>query len=80
MVNWLKSKDAYSLHHQTCKPKKHSRVVVKGIESQCDVDLMDVGSLAKKNDGVKFLLVVIDVFSKYLFVRPLKDKKRSKPH
>ena len=35
---------------------------------------MDVRSLSKKNDGVKFLLVAIDVFSKYLFVRPLKMK------
>ena len=33
---------------------------------------MDVGSLAKKNDGIKFLLVAIDVFSKSLVVGPLK--------
>ena len=64
MVEWLKSKDAYNLHHQMRNPKRCSRVVVKGIDSQWDVDLMDVGSLAKKNDGVKFLLVVIDIFSK----------------
>ena len=28
----------------------------------------------KKNDRVKFLIVAINVFSKYLFVRPLKTK------
>ena len=48
--------------------------MVEGIDSQWDIDLMDVGSLAKKNDGIKFLLVAIDVFSKSLFVRPLKTK------
>ena len=74
VATWLKNKDAYSLHRQSRKPKRHSRVVVEGIDSQWDVDLMDVGSLAKKNDGIKFLLVAIDVFSKYLFVRPLKNK------
>ena len=74
VVDWLKSKDAYSLHRQTRKPKRRSRVVVEGIDSQWDIDLMDVASLAKKNDGVKFLLVAINVFSKYLFVRPLKTK------
>ena len=49
-------------------------MVVEGIDSQWDIDLMDVGSLAKKNDGIKFLLIVIDVFSKYLFVRALSSK------
>ena len=48
--------------------------MVEGIDSQWDIDLMDVGSLAKKNDRVKFLLVAINVFSKYLFVRHLKTK------
>ena len=36
--------------------------------------LANVIRLGKKNDRVKFLLVAIDVFSKYLFVRPLKTK------
>ena len=62
VATWLKNKDAYSLHRQSRKPKRRSRVVVEGIDSQWDVDLMDVGSLAKKNDGIKFLLVAIDVF------------------
>ena len=46
------------------KPKKCSRVLIEGIDGQWDIDLMDVGSLSKNNDGVKFLLVAIDVFSK----------------
>ena len=74
VVNWLKDREAYSLHEQARKPKKRSRVVIEGIDGQWDIDLMDVGSLSKKNDGVKFLLVAIDVFSKYLFARPLKTK------
>ena len=74
VATWLKNKDAYSLHRQSRKPKRRSRVVVEGIDSQWDIDLMDVGSLTKKNDGIKFLLVAIDIFSKYLFVRPLKNK------
>ena len=30
--------------------------------------------MAKENDGVNYLLVVIDVFSKFLWVRPMKNK------
>ena len=32
-------------------------------------------SLSKKNKGIKYLLRVIDLYSKYAFVIPLKDKK-----
>ena len=30
---------------------------------------------SKWNDGVKYLLMVIDVFGKYVWIKPLKDKK-----
>ena len=39
------------------------------------VDLADMESLSKKDKGIKYLLCVIDLFSKYSFVVPLKDKK-----
>ena len=32
-------------------------------------------SLSKKNKGMKYLLCTIDMYSKYVFVIPLKDKK-----
>ena len=38
-------------------------------------DLADMQSLSKKNKGIKYLLDAIDLFSKYAFVVPLKDKK-----
>ena len=39
------------------------------------VDLADLQSLSRKNKGIKYLLCVIDLYSKYAFVIPLKDKK-----
>ena len=39
------------------------------------VDLADMQSLSRKNKGIKYLLCAIDLFSKYAFVIPLKDKK-----
>ena len=32
-------------------------------------------SLSRKNKGIKYLLCAIDLYSKYTFVIPLKDKK-----
>ena len=39
------------------------------------VDLADMQSLSRKNKGIKYLLCAIDLYSKYAFVVPLKDKK-----
>ena len=39
------------------------------------VDLADMQLLSKCNKGIRFLLCVIDIFSKYAWVVPLKDKK-----
>ena len=41
------------------------------------VDLADMQSLSKYNKGIKYLLCVIDLFSKYAWVIPIKDKKGS---
>ena len=39
------------------------------------VDLADMQLLSKFNKGIKYLLCAIDIFSKYAFAVPLKDKK-----
>ena len=38
------------------------------------VDLADMQSLSKYNKGIKYLLCAIDLFSKYAWVIPIKDK------
>ena len=39
------------------------------------VDLADIQSLSKYKKGIKYLLCAIDLFSKYAWVVPVKDKK-----
>ena len=39
------------------------------------VDLADMQSISRKNKGIKYLLCATDLYSKYAFVIPLKDKK-----
>ena len=38
-------------------------------------DLADIQLISKFNKGFRFLLCVIDIFGKYAWVVPLKDKK-----
>ena len=40
-----------------------------------EVDLADMQSLSKYNKEIKYLLCVIDLFNKYVWVIPIKDKK-----
>ena len=44
------------------------------LDSLWEADLAFVQDVAKENDGVNYLLVVIDVLSKYLWVRLMKNK------
>ena len=39
------------------------------------VDLADIQLISKINKGIRFLLRVIDIFSKYAWPIPLKNKK-----
>ena len=49
--------------------------MVSGIDKIWAADLADMGALSKENEGVNFLLLVIDTFSKYGWIVPLKNKK-----
>ena len=63
--------------HKTV-PKKFKRAkTVAGFEMQLQGDLVDVSSLSKDNSNVRFLLTVIDVFSRKAFVEPLLRKTAS---
>ena len=71
---WLMKQDAYTLHKPMRRHFKRNRVIVGGIDQQWQMDLADIQSMQKFNDGYRYLLVCIDVFSKYTWVVPLKDK------
>ena len=71
---WLMKQDTYTLHKPMRRHFKQNRVIVGGIDQQWQMDLADMQSMQKFNDGYRYLLVCIDVFSKYAWVIPLKDK------
>ena len=71
---WLNGVDAYSVQKQARHKFKTAQVRVTSIDSQFEADLTYVGNIAKENDNIKYLLFVLDVFSRYLWVLPLVDK------
>ena len=50
------------------------RVNVNGINEIWAADLIDMQAFSKQNKGLKYLLTIIDVFSKFVWVAPVKQK------
>ena len=64
----------YTLH----KPRRQHfptlPVMVFGIDEQWAADLIEVIKIAKSNRGYRYLLTVLEVFSKYAWMEPVKTK------
>ena len=60
------------------KPVRHKfvkrRVEVRGINDIWAADLVDMQAFSRFNKGIKYLLMVIDIFTKYGWIVPLKTK------
>lgn len=72
--SWLMTQDAYTLHKPIRTKFKRRKVLALGIGDLMQCDLVDMAKVAKYNNGVKYLLTAIDVFSKYAHAIPLKSK------
>ena len=63
------------LHKPVIKKFNKRKVYSQFKDNIWGVDLADMRSLSRKNKSIKYLLCAIDLYSKYAFVIPLKDKK-----
>ena len=72
---YLKGQDSYTLHGNIRRKYLKTPVYVSKPGELLSADLGDFQSLKEHNDGVKYLLVVIDCFSRKLHVSALYDKK-----
>ena len=66
---------AEELHKPITRNFRKRRVISYGIDKIWAADLVEIQKFSKWNHGIKYLLMVIDVFSKYGWIKPLKDKK-----
>ena len=77
-INRIKSSSsilADELHKPIIKKFEKRKVYSQFKDNIWGVDLADMQSLSRKNKAIKYLLCAIDLYSKYTFVIPLKDKK-----
>ena len=51
---------------------------MNSIDEIWDADLIDMQAFSNDNNGIKYLLTVIDIFSKFVWIVPLKRKTELK--
>ena len=66
---------AEELHKPITRNFRKRGVISYGVDKIWTADLVEIQKYSKWNNGIKYLLTVIDVFSKYGWIEPLKDKK-----
>lgn len=74
---WLSNQPTYSLH----KPVRHNFPTrayrCNGLDDIWQMDLLEMIPYSRVNKGFKYILTVIDIFSKYAFAIPLLNKSGS---
>ena len=66
-IDWWSNELADELH-------KPIRVFTSGVDAIWAADLVEMQSFSRSNKGFKYILMIIDVFSKYGWAVPLKSK------
>ena len=72
---FLSGDATYTLHKPARIRYTTNKTKAKAVDHVWQADLTDLSNIAVYNDNIKFLLFVIDVYSRYLFITPLKNKK-----
>lgn len=70
----LEKVDGYTLHREYKQPRIYNPYYVHERREEMQADLIDVSQIAEQNDGVRFLLVIIDIFTKFTWAIPIKTK------
>ena len=68
---WLSNQPVYSIFKQPRRKFHRARVIVSEHDRQWDCDCLHMDFQKKYNSGYGYILVCIDIFTRYLFTRPL---------
>ena len=71
----LESSHTYSLFKQTFRPKQFNPYYLYRRRELVQTDLIDVRALSEHNSGVKYILVLIDCFTKKLWAKTMLTKR-----
>ena len=71
---WLEGVNAYTIHKHPKLPKPRNPTYAYYKRYQFQIDLIELGKFSFVNNEFKYLLSAIDIFTRFAFVEPLKNK------
>ncbi len=74
-MKFLQNQETYQLHRAVYKQKVVKPILTSGPREIFHVDLIDMSSLEYWNNRYHWILTVIDLFSKFAWAIPLKNKQ-----
>lgn len=72
--DWLRGQLAYTLHHPARRRWTRNKIIVEEKDEQWEADLVDMQEFSRFNSGYKYIITLVDVFSKYAYAIPIKSK------
>ena len=74
---WLRSQPTYTLHKTRKKRFPMSRYFVRKPNLQFQADLVDYSKFSSHNEGYKYMLMIMDLFTRQAWAFPLRTKSGS---
>lgn len=71
---FLQAESSYSLHKPIKKPHTYRKTISFHKNDLWQIDLLDLQKFSIENQGFRYLCVIIDCFTRYVWVKPLKNK------
>lgn len=72
---YLNGKSTYTLHKVQANKFNRRRIIVKGPGNSIAMDTAYLTNISGANDGICYLLIIIDLYSRYLWIYPVKTMK-----
>ena len=74
--NWLKAQETYTRFKTAPKKFTRRQTFSPSMGDQLQMDLVEMIKYEEENDHYRYILTVIDVFSRYVFALPLRRKHK----
>ena len=71
---WLSRQWTYALHKPRKRRFPYRRYMSRGMNGQWQADLVEMQAYSRVNQGYRYILCVVDIFSRFAYARALKSK------
>lgn len=72
--SFMNQKTSISLHKRRIRNFKRRKIIVPGPYHSISCDLIDYSMYARQNNGYKYILCCVDMFSRFSYAKPLRNK------